>query len=143
MVAKGESVSHSVMSNSLQPHELQPIRLLCPWNSPGKNTRVGSRSLLQGIFLTQGSNLGLLHCRQILYRLSHQGNLRGGSQIINNKQFYNWRKIALQCYIGFCCITKQISHNYTYIPSPLSLPLLPQPHPLRSSQSTSWVPCVI
>ena len=42
--------------------------LLCPWNSPGKHTGVGSHSLLQGIFPTQGPNLGLLHCRQILYR---------------------------------------------------------------------------
>ena len=45
---------------------------LCPWNSPGKNTGVGGHSLLQGIFLTQGSNLGLLHCRQIPYCLSQQ-----------------------------------------------------------------------
>ena len=37
----------------------------------GKNTAVGHHALLQGIFLTQGSNLGLLHCRQILYHLSH------------------------------------------------------------------------
>ena len=55
------------MSNSLWPCELRPTRLLCPWNSPGKNTRMGSSMLLQGIFLTQGSNLHLLHCRQILY----------------------------------------------------------------------------
>ena len=48
-------------------------RLLCPWNSPGKNTGVGCHSLLQGIFPALGSNLGLLHCRQILYCLSHQG----------------------------------------------------------------------
>ena len=41
-----------------------------PYNFPGENTGVGSHSLLQGIFLTQGSNRGLLHCRQILYRLS-------------------------------------------------------------------------
>ena len=47
--------------------------LLCPWDSPGKNTGVGCRALLQGIFLTQGSNPGLLHCRQVLYHLSHQG----------------------------------------------------------------------
>ena len=40
----------------------------------GKNTRVGCHSLLQRIFLTQGSNLGLPHCRQILYSLSHQGS---------------------------------------------------------------------
>ena len=48
-------------------------RFLSPWNSLGKNTGVGSHSLLQGIFSTQGSNPGLLHCRQILYHLSHQG----------------------------------------------------------------------
>ena len=44
-----------------------PGRLLCPWNFPGKNTGVCCHSLLQGIFMTQGSNLHLLHCRQILY----------------------------------------------------------------------------
>ena len=43
-------------------------------NSPGKNTGVGYHALLQGIFPTQGSNPGLLHCRRILYRLSHQGS---------------------------------------------------------------------
>ena len=43
-------------------------------DSPGKNTGVGCHALLQGIFPTQGSNPGLLHCRQILYHLSHQGN---------------------------------------------------------------------
>ena len=41
----------------LQPHGLLPTTLLCSWNSPGKNTGVGCHSLLQGIFLTQGSNL--------------------------------------------------------------------------------------
>ena len=47
--------------------------LLCPWNSLGKNTGVGSYSLLQGIFLTQGSNPGLLYCRRVLYHVSHPG----------------------------------------------------------------------
>ena len=47
-----------------------PARLLCPWDSPGKNTGVGSHSLLQGIFPIQGSNPDLLHCRRILYHLS-------------------------------------------------------------------------
>ena len=46
------------------------------WNSPGQNTGVGSLSLLQGIFPTQGLNPGLLHCRQILYQLSHKGSPR-------------------------------------------------------------------
>ena len=45
--------------------------LLCPWDFQGKNTGVSCHFLLQGIFLTQGSNPGLLHCRQILYHLSH------------------------------------------------------------------------
>ena len=45
-----------------------------PWNSLGQNTGVGSLSLLQGIFLIQGLNPGLLHCRQILYQLSHKEN---------------------------------------------------------------------
>jgi len=61
------SVSRSVMSNSLRP-----TRPLCSWSSPDKNTGVSSYFLLQGIFLTQGLNLGLPHCRQILYRLNHQ-----------------------------------------------------------------------
>ena len=66
-------VSHSVVSDSLQPHRLGLARPFCPRRSPGKSTRVGCHSLLQGIFLTQGSNPGLLHCRHTLYHLSHQG----------------------------------------------------------------------
>ena len=58
------------------PNPLQAHRLYSPWNSPGQNTGVGSISLLQGIFPTQGSNPGLLHCRQILYHLSHKGSPR-------------------------------------------------------------------
>ena len=54
--------------------------LLCPWNSPGKNTGVGSHSLLQGIFPTWGLNPSLLHCKQILYHLSHQRSRRGPSK---------------------------------------------------------------
>ena len=57
-----ESESHAVVSNSLQPHGLYS-----PWNSPGKNTGVGCHCLLQEILPTQGSNPGLLHCRQVLY----------------------------------------------------------------------------
>ena len=59
------SESYSVVSDSLRPHGLY-----CPWNSAGQNTGVASLSLLQGIFPTQGSNPGLLHCRQILYQLT-------------------------------------------------------------------------
>ena len=62
-----ESESRSVVSDSLWPHELYS-----PWNSPGQNTGEGGCSLLQEFVPTQGSNPGLLHCRLILYHLSHQ-----------------------------------------------------------------------
>ena len=66
-----ETESRSVLSDSLRPHGLYS-----PGNSPGQNTGVGSLSLLHGIFPTQGSNPSLLHCRQILYQLSHKGSPR-------------------------------------------------------------------
>ena len=49
-------------------------RLLCLWNFASKNIGVGCYFLLQGIFLTQGRNLDLPHCRQILYQLRHLGS---------------------------------------------------------------------
>ena len=67
VLSESESENRSAMSDSLRPHGLYS-----PWNSPGQNTGVGSHSLLQGIFPTQGSNPGLWHCRQILYQLSHR-----------------------------------------------------------------------
>ena len=67
-----ESKCCSVTSDFLQSHGLYSARLLCPWNSPGKSTGVGSHSHLQGIFLTQGLNPGLSRCRQSLYHLGHQ-----------------------------------------------------------------------
>ena len=106
-------LSRSLVSDFLQPHGLQPPRILCPWEfsrqeywselpypppgdlpnpgieprlrilqvdslpsePPGKPKKIdmGSLSLLHGNFLTQESNWGLLHCRQILYQLSYQG----------------------------------------------------------------------
>ena len=59
----------SIMSDSVRPHGVYSL-----WNSPGQNTAVGSLSLLQEIFPSQGSNPGLPHCMQILYQLSHQGS---------------------------------------------------------------------
>ena len=56
------------------PMDCNLTSLLCQWNSPGKNSRVGCCSLLQEIFPTQGLNSGLSHCRQILYCLSYQGS---------------------------------------------------------------------
>ena len=68
---RSESESCSVVSYSLWPHGLYS-----PWDSPGQNTGVGSLSLLQGTFPTQGSNPCLLHCGRILYQLSHKGSPR-------------------------------------------------------------------
>ena len=67
-------VSCSGIPNCLQPFGLQPARLLCPWDSPGRNIGVGCHFLLQEIFPTRGLNPGLPHCGQRLYRLRHQGN---------------------------------------------------------------------
>ena len=61
----------------------------CPWNSLGQDMGVGSLSLLQGIFPTQGSNPGLLHCRLILYQLCHKGSpIR--EELLQN--VIHWRK---------------------------------------------------
>ena len=59
----------SVLSNSLWPYGLQPARFLCPRDSPGKNTGVDCHALLQGIFLTQGSNPSLLCLLDCLLKL--------------------------------------------------------------------------
>ena len=74
--------SSSVQFNSVaqscptpcDPNRWPPTRLLCPWDFPGNSTGVDCHFLLQGIFPTQRSNLGLPHCRQTLYHLSHQGS---------------------------------------------------------------------
>ena len=84
------SESCSVMSDSLWPHRLY----YSPWNSPGQNTEVGSHSLLQEFFPTQGLNPGLLHCRQILYQLSYQGS----GEIVNINTSL-WTEL-----LTFCCL---------------------------------------
>ena len=79
--------------STLLPHG--PVRLLCPWNFPGKNTGVGWHSLLQGIFPTQGSNICLLCCRQILYHLRHQGGPTHYEVSNTIIPFYRWRNWGL------------------------------------------------
>ena len=81
-IPQGKSESCSVESDSLWP-----LGLCSPWNSPGQNTGVGSLSFLQGIFPSQGSNQGLLHCRGILYQLSYEGSPPQGRRI--GYIFYN------------------------------------------------------
>ena len=67
-------VSHARLFVTPWAGPIQPTRLLCSWSSPGKNAGMGCHFLLQGIFLTQGSNLSLLHCRWILYHLNYLGS---------------------------------------------------------------------
>ena len=89
-INKKEKWRRSVVSDSLWTCGLQPTRLLCPWDSPGKSTRMGCH-LLQRIFLTQGLNLGLPNCRQMLYHLSYQGcpsNFINSCQLIQNICFF-------------------------------------------------------
>ena len=73
------------MSDSLWSHGLYS-----PWDSPGQNTGVGSRSLLQGIFPTQGSNPGLLPCRQILYQLDQREARWELQQLYMGLTVYRW-----------------------------------------------------
>ena len=103
----------SVVSDSLPPRGLQPARLLCPWNSPDKKIGVGSHALFQGIFLTQGSNPGFLHCRQILYHLSHhlakfKGHLNGHPSLSPQAWIFSLMRLQRhrwpqpQIYQSFC-----------------------------------------
>ena len=86
------------MSDSLQPHG--PYS---PWNSPWENTRVCSLSLLQRIFPTQGSNPGLLHCRQILYQLIYQESNK------EEEYWYGWLKANDICLI---IVLETVSSKY-------------------------------
>ena len=85
-------LSHSVVSNSATI-QTAAHRLFCPWDSPGKSTGVDFYFLLQGIFLTQGSNphlLGLLRCRWILY---HWATWLGCLLIIHSFRYGIWVEI--------------------------------------------------
>ena len=81
------------MSDSLQPHGLYN-----PCNSLGQNAGVGNLSLLQGIFPTQGSNPGLMHCRQMLYLLSHKGSPSGET---GESHLGTMLKVKERAYIGW------------------------------------------
>ena len=107
---KSESVSHLVVSHSLQPMDYQPARLLCPWSSPGNSTGVGCHALLPGIFLTQGLNPGLLHCRQILSCLSHQGSSASLQIFIVNKNVRDSKNLCFIFQRG--CQISQEKHSY-------------------------------
>ena len=95
-------LSHSGMSNSLQPHGLycSPPGSSVHRDSPSKNIGVGCYALLQGIFPTQGLNSGLPHCRQILYCLSYQGSQKR----LNTFLYKLVKKIFIKKYSHFFTI---------------------------------------
>ena len=82
----------------LRPLGRQPARVLCPWDSPGKNTGVGCHFLLQGIFPNQELNPGLLHCRKILYQLSYEGSPKqiDSGKLLNNTGNPAWCSVMIQ-----------------------------------------------
>ena len=133
------------------------MALYSPWNSPGQDTGVGSLSLLQGIVPTQGSNPGLLHCRQILYQLSYQGlpyhynHLPGWYQYIIHlglllMNLISWtRNLSLSMLYSLLCVPDVLSKkkrknaevslcsswNPRILLISASLPTFPWPIPLK------------
>ena len=112
--------SCSVMSDCLPPHKVQPARLLCPWDFPGKNIGVGCHFLYQGIFSTQGSNPSLLHWQANSLTTEPPGKTL--LVICTLKQFFTSssieRNLVLIC-LSFCTVnwmaiflTKYFTSNY-------------------------------
>ena len=86
-----------------------------PWNSLGQNTGVGSSSLLQGIFPTQESNPGLLHCRQILYQLSKQGSPRIKEANLLKIRNHRWLRVTEIIFIWEMLFIIEINASTTII----------------------------
>ena len=110
-ISRSQSENCSFVFDSLWPHGLYN-----PWNPPGQNTRVGSLSLLQGIFPTQGSNPGLLHCRQILYQLSHQGETQEYTGV--GSLSFLWQMSLTQESTGVSCISGGFFINWAMREAP-------------------------
>ena len=119
------SNSRWVVSDSLPYHGLKAVRLLCPWNFPGKNTGVSCHFLLQGIFLTKGLNLGLfcLLCWQAgSLPVNHLGLLSVSTQSMyvtfENVYFYQWRhghciffrSFTWWTFNKWCSLFKKVDH---------------------------------
>ena len=150
------------MSSSLGPHGLYSS-----WNSPGQNTGVGSLFLFQEIFPTQGSNTGILHCRRILYQLSHQGSPRilewvdypfssrssqlrnqTGTSCIAGQCFTNWairEPLLIERWLLHSIVLVSAKHQHeSAIGIPMSPPfsslhLPPHPTPLGCYRAPIWV----
>ena len=124
----------SVVSDALWPYGLWPTRLLCPWDSPGKNTGVGCHFFLQGIFPTQGSNPHLLHYRWILYCWAIR-EVQSHQLIFLKGPFHSQLKILHDCWLDTMvlpvpvfCVTVTGSWPHAFLSSVLH------------SKSSAWNP---
>ena len=98
---------------------MEPTRLLCPWDSPGKSTAVGCHAFLQGIVPTQGLNPGLPHCRQIVNCLSHQGS--------------HWYQLGVPKYNSILILYEELASDTTRLPGLGRFPGEGNGYPLRYS----------
>ena len=130
-----KSESRSVVSDFLQPHGLYSS-----WNSPGQNTGMGSLCLLQGIFPTQGLNSGLLHCRRILYQLSHKQEINS----IPSYSFMVWSDVwvsqKFESSIIFLILCKHVLSSSIQIQIILSEWILFPPYH-RDHSPVPWFSC--
>ena len=97
--APSEHCAHkvtSVVSDSLRPRGLHPTRLLCPWDSPGKNTAASCHALLQGIFPTQGLNPRLLHLPALAGGFFTTSATWEAAQIKHTHRHANWSSLQVR-----------------------------------------------
>ena len=119
---KGDTQAQSCLT-LFESRHCSRDRLLCPWDSPGKNTGVGRLSLLQGIFPAQGLNPSILHCREILHHLSQKGSPRlpwPNSNTITSAKTSLTQPEALHPHsvhpCPFCTIPILFSPSYYHVP---------------------------
>ena len=114
---------------------MEPTRLFCPY-SPGKNTGVGCCALLQGIFLTQGSNLCFLHYRGVLYHYT-TGEAQIVQHFLENHQEYEFSDYELYTYCWWCLVAKS---SPTLFVTPCTVnPACSSLHGISQARILEWV----
>ena len=124
--------SHSVVSDSLRPHRLQPTRLLCPWDFPGKSTEVGCHSLLENSWLELSNKILVTFCFEIVL------NFRKGAETLEKLLIilYSDSPINISLHLLYCSVCVCISlclclclsvSVCMYIPVPLGILELEDP----------------
>ena len=126
---------------TLRSYGLQFTRLLCPWDSPGKNTGVGWHALLQGIFLTQGSNLDLLHNKWIIYHwATREAHTSAGRQAKLTSLLQRWCRDYNWCSI--LCRSWPLAAKSNLVSLLLLVPLPFCHHENLSGALVTFKPCL-